>query len=89
MGTGPRVNVVLEVVPKRSFAVAVEWPGWTRGGRGEDEALDALLRAGPRPARLRLRVDLAPPADRSGLAVVARIPGTSTTEFGRPAALPG
>ena len=92
MGAGPRVNVVLEVVPKRSFAVAVEWPGWTRGGRSEDEALDALLRAGPRYAAVAAAagIDLAPPADRSGLAVVARIPGTSTTEFGAPGVpLPG
>ena len=64
----------------------MDWPGWTRAGRNEDEALDALLRAGPRYASVVAAsgIELQPPADRSGLVVVARIPGTSTTEFGAP-----
>jgi hypothetical protein len=86
------VRVSLEVVPRRTFAVAVEWPGWTRAGRDEDDALGALLRAGPRYARVvaAAGMELHPPADRSGLLVLARIPGTSTTEFGAPGVpLPG
>lgn len=80
------VRISLEVVPRRTFAVAVDWPGWTRAGRTEDEALDALLRAGPRYAGVAAAagIVLQAPADRSGLVVVSRIPGTSTTEFGAP-----
>ena len=80
------VRVSLECVPRRTFAVAVDWPGWTRAGRNEDEALDALLRAGPRYGSVvsASGIELQPPADRSGLVVVDRIPGTSTTEFGAP-----
>jgi hypothetical protein len=80
------VRVSLEVVPRRTFAIAVEWPGWTRAGRTEDEALDALFRAGPRYAGVvaAAGIGLRPPAERSGLVVLARIPGTSTTEFGAP-----
>jgi hypothetical protein len=35
--------VYLEVGAKRIFAGAVEWPGWCRSARNEDEALAALL----------------------------------------------
>ncbi len=92
MTTGPSIDVVLEVARRRAFAVAVEWPGWTRGGRDEDEALEALLRAGPRFAAVAAAagIPLALPADRAGLVVVDRLAGTSTTEFGAPGVpLPG
>jgi hypothetical protein len=92
MSTGPHVDVILEAVARRAFAVAVDWPGWTRGGRDEDEALGALLRAGPRYAGVvaAAGLDLAPPVDPSALRVVARLPGDSGTEFGVPSVpLPG
>ena len=88
----PPLRVALEIVRTRTFAVAVDWPGLTRGGRDEDAALDALLRAAPRyaAALAAAGVPFAPPADRAGLAVVDRLPGTSTTEFGAPGVpLPG
>lgn len=34
--------VYLEVGRKRVFACALEWPGWTRAGRTEHAALEAL-----------------------------------------------
>jgi hypothetical protein len=92
MSSGPGVDVVLEVVRRRAFAVAVDWPGWTRGGRTEEEALDALLRAGPRYAAVcaTAGIELVLPADRAGLVVVERLPGGSGTEFGAPSVhLPG
>ena len=78
------IDVFLEVAPKRTFAVAVDWPGWTRAGRDEDAALDALLRAGPRYAAAleAAGIPFAPPADGSDLVVVERAPGGSGTEFG-------
>jgi len=80
------LRVALEIVRTRTFAVAVDWPGLTRGGRDEVAALDELLRAGPRyAAALAVTgVPFVPPADRAGLLVVDRLPGTSTTEFGAP-----
>jgi hypothetical protein len=82
----PPLHVALEIVRTRTFAVAVEWPGLSRAGRDEDAALEALLRATPRyAAALAVAgVLFAAPADREGLAVVDRLPGTSTTEFGAP-----
>ena len=80
------VRVYLEVVRARAFAVAADWPGWTRGGRDEDAALDALLRAGPRYAAALATsgVPFRPPADRSALEIVDRLPGNAGTEFGAP-----
>jgi len=86
------LRVVLEVVGTRAFAVAVDWPGWTRAGRDEAAALDALLQAGPRyAAALAVTgVPFAPPPDTSGLVVVDRLPGNAGTEFGAPSVrLPG
>jgi hypothetical protein len=88
----PPLRVALEIVRTRTIAVAVDWPGLTRGGRDEAAALDALLRAAPRytAALAAGGVPFLPPADREDLAVVDRLPGTSTTAFGAPGVpLPG
>jgi hypothetical protein len=46
--TANTVPVYLEIGGKRAFAGAVDWPGWSRSGRGEQEALEALIANGPR-----------------------------------------
>ena len=80
------IRVVLEVAPKRSFASATDWPGWSRGGRTEDEAIDALLAYGPRYAVVarRARVAFKPPASARGIEIVERVKGGGGTEFGVP-----
>src|SRR5207237_9210626 len=81
------VPIYLEVGIKRSFATAVEWPGWSRSGRDEDEAVATLASYGSRyaavvaPAYLKLK----PPADASGFRIIKRVKGNATTEFGAPA----
>ena len=45
-----KLKVYLEKGNKRVFAAVAEWPGWTRSGRDEDSALQALLDYGPRYA---------------------------------------
>jgi hypothetical protein len=49
--TTPGVAVYLETGKKRVFACALDWPGWCRSGKTEDQALEALadyaLRYGP------------------------------------------
>ena len=53
-----RLEAYLEIGVKRTFACAVDWPGWCRSGPDEAAALRALLEYGPRyatvvrPARL-------------------------------------
>jgi len=80
------LRVVLETAPKRSFASALDWPGWSRGAKTADDALAALLDYAPRYARVakRARISFRPPATLRGIDVVERVSGGSGTEFGVP-----
>ena len=79
-------RVVLEVAPKRTFASALDWPGWSRSGRTEDDALRALLEYGPRFAEVARRAGLPfrVPSSVRSLEIVERLPGGGVTEFGAP-----
>ena len=85
-----KINVYLEIGKRRTFAGAIEWPGWCRIGRDEDAARQALIAYGPRYARiLRLaRVEFQVPADASAFVVVERLEGNATTDFGAPDVAP-
>lgn len=80
----PRVNVYLEEGAKRTFAAALDWPGWCRQGANETEALVALLAYGPKYAAILTGTGLGFVAakDLTQLVVVERLPGTATTDFG-------
>lgn len=85
-----KVKVYLEVGRKRVFAGALDWPGWSRSGPDEDSALQALFEYGARYARL-LRVSrlgFKAPTKRSEFAVVERLQGNATTDFGAPGIAP-
>jgi hypothetical protein len=81
-----KIDVYLEVGQKRTFAGAVDWPGWCRSGRDEESALQALLDYGPRYARVLRAARLAfqPPIDVESFIVVERLKGNATTDFGAP-----
>jgi hypothetical protein len=76
------VDVYIEGAPKRSFAGAIEWPGWTRSGRTEADALDALARYRDRYAGILAAGHLRPPPPDPQLRVVERLAGGSGTEYG-------
>jgi len=78
--------VYVERGTKRTFAGAIEWPGWCRGGKDEASALDALLAYAPRYARVvaRNRLGFRAPKDAAGLDVVEHLKGNATTDFGVP-----
>lgn len=81
------IEVILEAGDKRVFASAVEWPGWSRSGKTDDDALAALLRYGPRYlAALGPGSGFAPPEGMTELTVVERLRGGPTTDFGAPGA---
>jgi hypothetical protein len=84
------IPVYLERGSKRTFACAVDWPGWCRSGRDEAAALAALLAAGPRYARALngTRLGFATPKDVSAFRVVETIKGDATTDFGAPGGTP-
>jgi len=80
------IDVIIETGSKRVFASAADWPGWSRSGRTEDDALQALIDYAPRySAVLRRRAQgFAAPSDASDLRVVERVKGNATTDFGAP-----
>jgi len=83
-----RTPVYLERGPRRTFACAVEWPGWCRVARGDDAALQMLADYAPRYARAAARAGLTVPSPRvADLDVVETITGTQTTDFGAPDAV--
>jgi hypothetical protein len=77
------LRVYLEEGKKKTFAVAIDWPGWARAGKGGEAALEALEAYLPRYLPVVRRAGLAPP-DVDGVEVLERIPGSATTEFGAP-----
>ncbi len=80
----------VEAGDKRAFAGAIEWPGWCRTGRREDDALDGLLAYGARYATVvagSVR-GFTVPRSRADLAVVERLTGDATTDFGAPSVAP-
>jgi hypothetical protein len=78
------VNVYLECGAKRTFAGALDWPGWCRYGSNEAEALEALLAYGPKYASILAGTGLGftAPKDLAQLTVVERLHGTAGTDFG-------
>ena len=84
------VTVYLEQGKKRTFAGALDWPGWCRKGRNETEALSALLEYGGRYGDILsgTRLGFVAPKQLSQLTVVERLPGNATTDFGAPGVPP-
>ena len=80
------VAIYIEVGVKRTFASAVDWPGWSRGARSEQEAIAALASYGDR-YRAVVR-SAAPkftaPTDASEFKIVKRLKGNAGTDFGVP-----
>jgi hypothetical protein len=78
-------DVYLEVGRKRVFACAVDWPGWCRVGKDEQQALASLAayaeRYAPVPKAAGLRF---PKTAGEDLQVVERVEGSATTDFGVP-----
>ncbi|MFN8455862.1 MAG: hypothetical protein U0401_14550 [Anaerolineae bacterium] len=85
-----QIEVYLEVGQKRTFAGALEWPGWCRAGRDEVAALQALVEMGPPYARILhpAGIEFQPPAAVSDFVVVERLEGNATTDFGAPNVAP-
>jgi len=81
------IKVFVEVGKKRTFAGAIDWPGWCRSARDEQSALQALIDYGPRYAQtLQGReIEFHAPTQGSDLIVTERHEGNVTTDFGAPA----
>jgi hypothetical protein len=78
------IRVVLERGPKakKVVAFAVDWPGWSRGAKTEDEALERLAAYRERYRSVAVGAGLGPAFDGGGpLDVVEDRVGTGSTDF--------
>jgi hypothetical protein len=77
--------VGIEQGSKRVFAWALDWPGWCRSGKTEEQALEALADYVPRYKAVASQARIALPAGVADqLSVVERVKGTGATDFGVP-----
>src|SRR6266487_4024345 len=81
--------IYLECGKKRVFACSLEWPGWCRLGKDEEAALEELAAYVPRYAPVVKLAGARFPANAAGaFDITERLPGSATTDFGAPAAVP-
>ena len=80
------ILVALESGKTRTFASALEWPGWTRSGRDESTALEALLASGLRYQRAvgSDQLGFQAPTTVDAFRITERLAGDATTDFGAP-----
>ena len=80
------ILVTIEHATMKTFASAADWPGWSRSGRTEADALETLVAYAPRYAPIAAAAGHPLPGDLASddLDVVERISGGSGTDFGVP-----
>ena len=78
------VEVYVEAATKRVIAGAIDYPGWARVGKTEEEALAKLIAYRDRYAPIARRAGHALPRGEPTLEVVERVRGGATTDFGAP-----
>ncbi len=83
-----RIDVGEEVAAKKAFAWAIDWPGWCRSGKDRDLAIEALIAARGRYAKVARRAGLElPQVEADDLNVVESVGGGGGTEFGVPSTI--
>jgi hypothetical protein len=81
-------DVYLEIGKQRVFACTFDWPGWCRAGKTEESALEALATYAERYAEVAREAGVRFPTSATEFRVVDRVPGSATTDFGAPGAIP-
>jgi hypothetical protein len=77
--------IYLESGKTRVFACALDWPGWCRSGRGEEQAVEALAGYAARYAPVAKEAHVPFPGDvAEAFTIVERLPGSASTDFGVP-----
>lgn len=79
-----KVRVYVEMGRKRVFASAADWPGWSRIGKDEGSALDALAAYAPRYAPVAKLAGLTFDVRGPSFEVAERMSGGVSTDFGVP-----
>ena len=83
--TTQTIAVSVEATPKKAFATAVDWPGWSRSGKTEELALAALQDYAPRYAVVAEEAEV--PFDPGDYEIVERTEGAGGTDFGVPSSI--
>lgn len=78
-----RLAVVLEIGEKKVFASAADWPGWSRSGKTDEAAIEALVSYAPRYAPVAKLAGFELP-ESIEVDVFERNEGGSGTDFGVP-----
>jgi hypothetical protein len=77
--------IYLEVGKKKVFACALGWPGWSRAGKTEEDAIETLATYADRYADVVHEAGLVwPKRVADDFEIVERVPGNATTDFGAP-----
>jgi hypothetical protein len=79
-----RIPVSVEETPKRSFATAIDWPGWSRSGKTVAAALEAVGAYADRYAAIAHAAGEEFPADGVEIEVYETHPGDGGTAYGVP-----
>ena len=74
------IRVYLECGQKWTFACALDWPGWCRRAKGDEAAVEELLAYADSYAAA-----IGTPVPTEEPAIVGRVTGNATTDFGAPA----
>jgi hypothetical protein len=80
---GP-TRVYVEAGGRRTFASAAGWPGWCRSGKNEQAAIEALATYADRYAKVAKLAGAPLPKGARSFAIVERVQGNATTDFGAP-----
>jgi hypothetical protein len=80
------IAVTIEHTPKKTFASAADWPGWSRSGKTEELALEALAAYSGRYGAVAAAVDgaFADDVTVGDFEIVERLAGSAGTEYGVP-----
>ena len=82
------IPIYLEQGANKVFACSIDYPGWCRSGKDEQQALEALADYAPRYAEVAKRAKAAFPAKGVEFEVVERVKGKGATDFGIPHEIP-
>ena len=81
-----KIRVSVEEGQKKTFVVALDWPGWARWGKEERAAFDSLIEFAPRYGAViaSAGIDFQVAAFVDDFEVLSRVMGNATTSFGTP-----
>jgi hypothetical protein len=86
--TRARLDIGEEVAPKKTFVWAIDWPGWCRSGKDRALAVEALIAARGRYAKVARRAGLdLPTVEAEDVRIVESVGGGGGTEFGVPSVI--